>query len=103
MRHSCLECAMKHLAQAMILALESQKGYPIHRRWAIGHMAEAEDELLESYPAEAVQIRAHRLAYRASWDTDTLYHVPYTELVERLENLAQQAMQFEPTVELPDK
>jgi len=47
MRKGCYKCALKHLAQAMVLLLESKKGYPIHRWLAVGHMAEAEDELNE--------------------------------------------------------
>ena len=61
MRPSCPACAKKHLAQAMILLAESKKGYPEHKTLALGHMAEAEDELILKYPLYANKIRAKRL------------------------------------------
>ena len=61
MRDSCTDCCRKHLAQAMVLILEANKGYPLHAWLAVGHMAEAEDEMLERYPEIANDIRNQRL------------------------------------------
>jgi len=44
MRKQCLECTLKHVAQALVLLCEVPKGYPLHKWVAIGHLAEAEDE-----------------------------------------------------------
>ena len=44
MREPCIYCVRKHLAQAVVLLCESRKGYPENLLFAIGHMAEAEDE-----------------------------------------------------------
>lgn len=61
MRDSCTDCCRKHLSQAMVLILEANKGYPLHAWLAVGHMAEAEDEMLERYPQIAESIREERL------------------------------------------
>jgi len=63
MRETCLFCALKHLSQALILIQESRQGYPLHRWLAVGHMAEAADELLEDYPEFANHIRKMRVSY----------------------------------------
>lgn len=60
-RGSCLFCVRKHLAQASILLDESRLGYPFHRWYAIGHLAEAESESLYDYPDLAKDIREIRL------------------------------------------
>lgn len=59
-RESCLGCALKHIAQARVLVLEARKGYPEHAVFAIGHMAEASDELVERYPALAEIVRGEQ-------------------------------------------
>lgn len=61
MRPSCLDCGMKHISQAMILFHETRKGYPHHFVYAIGHLAEAEDELVQDYPVWTERIRQFRL------------------------------------------
>ena len=63
MRPSCLNCCRKHLAQAEVLMLEVYKGYVAHSWLAIGHLAEAEDEMLEDYPHITDKIREERLKY----------------------------------------
>jgi hypothetical protein len=60
-REQCARCAMKHLAQARVLLLETRQGYPQHVWYAIGHMAEAADEIAEIMPAQAAEIRRNRL------------------------------------------
>lgn len=63
MRPVCLNCARKHLAQADILMMEAAMGYPLHAWYAMGHMAEAADELVADYPEMANVIREHRKLY----------------------------------------
>ena len=43
-RKPCIDCVEKHVAQAYILAQESEMGYPEHRILLCGHLAEAIDE-----------------------------------------------------------
>jgi hypothetical protein len=61
LRQSCIDCALKHIAQAQVLYCEAELGYPVHRLLAIGHLAEAEAELVESYPKLANMVRDYRL------------------------------------------
>lgn len=63
-REPCVLCCLKHLAQAYVLLLETGKGYPHHNWIAMGHMAEAEDEVLNAYPEVSGAIRRARLAYQ---------------------------------------
>jgi hypothetical protein len=79
MRPTCTYCARKHLAQALILMQEAVQGYPEHRWLAIGHLAEAADELLKIYPEMAHKIRRERKRYESNW-TDT-GHVTVMELI----------------------
>lgn len=66
LREPCPRCAMKHVAQARALFKESKKGYPHHYWYALGHLAEAEDELEGIMPAEMEQVRAAR----KEWEQD---------------------------------
>ena len=52
-RLPCMDCVEKHVAQAYILACESQMGYPEHRVLMCGHLAEAIDEA----PKEFAKLR----------------------------------------------
>ena len=80
MRTSCLDCARKHLAKACINMNEARLGYRDHKWLAIGHMSEAEDELLKEYQGFALIIRDHRKAYEEDWE----YSVPILELIRML-------------------
>ena len=62
MRPSCLDCVIKHLAQAIVLMKESRLGYTIHKWLAIGHLAEAEEESISKYPELAAKIKEARNA-----------------------------------------
>ena len=62
MRETCLFCASKHIAQAIVLVTESCLGYPLHIWLAIGHLAEAESETCSMFPFLSQQIRCVRLA-----------------------------------------
>ena len=80
MRESCLDCSRKHLAQACILMIEARLGYIDHRWLALGHLAEAETELVKDFLGEALTIREHRKAY----EKDPDYDVPIMKLISRL-------------------
>jgi len=71
LRESCLLCAAKHVAQARVLLLESKKGYDYHVVYALGHMAEAEDETTGDFPLVAEWIRRERKTME-----DDAGHVP---------------------------
>jgi len=60
-RPSCVDCARKHVAQAIVLLGEAQLGYPDHKWLAVGHLAEASEEMLGDYPEIAADIRTARL------------------------------------------
>jgi hypothetical protein len=49
-RKPCIDCVEKHVAQAYILAQESEMGYPEHRILMCGHLAEAIDESPNDIP-----------------------------------------------------
>ncbi len=90
MRPTCLFCARKHLAQASILAAEAQMGYPDHVWLAIGHMAEASEELIDTYPDMARDIRT----YRKSMETGG--KVPFMRLIAAVGELGAQRHNMEP-------
>jgi hypothetical protein len=64
-RVSCLDCVRKHLAQALILFQEYQSDsdtYAAHFWLGVGHLAEAESELLGTWASKAKWVREMRLA-----------------------------------------
>ncbi len=63
MRDSCLVCYRKHVAQAEVLMAEALNGYPLHGWLAVGHLAEAEHEVLKDHAALAETTRQERLSY----------------------------------------
>jgi hypothetical protein len=83
MRKPCLDCTRKHLAQAEVLMNESLRGYPSHRWLAIGHLAEAEEELLGISLEVANEIRNHRLEYMTNED----YKINCLDIIEKLSSL----------------
>ena len=76
-RESCVLCAAKHVAQARVLILESRRGYPEHYYFALGHLAEAEDELEKHHLELARAVRAERKKLEEDHD----YRIPFSELV----------------------
>ena len=60
---ACKDCIYKHLGQAKINADEAELGYPLHRVYVVGHLAEVESELLDGHKPIAEIIREHRLMY----------------------------------------
>jgi len=89
MRPTCLNCARKHLAKALINMNEARLGYPVLVWLAIGHMSEAEDELLARYPEDSIKIRDHRKNYEEDHD----YIVPILEMIDDLTTLYGRQMQ----------
>lgn len=83
MRPSCLYCARKHLGQAEVLMAEAINGYPLHKWIAVGHMAEAEHELLNFSKELADDIRKHRLEYMVNDN----YFFPTLDIIQKINNL----------------
>lgn len=76
-RESCVLCAVKHMAQARVLLLEASKGYEEHYFFALGHLAEAEDELIKHHPDLVSILRTHR----KKLEDDSSYEYPFTALI----------------------
>jgi len=70
MRPFCIECVTKHVGQALVLLMETKKGYPHHFIYAVGHLAEAEDESVEKAPDIAHVIRELRIEIMNGNDID---------------------------------
>lgn len=87
MRDSCLLCAIKHVAQAGILSMEALQGYPLHHWWALGHLAEAADELVADYPEMANELRE----YRKQYEDDPEVRLPYAEIIATLDRMIDDA------------
>lgn len=69
--------------QALVLLGEANQGYPEHFFLAIGHLAEASDELVQKYPEQANSVRAERLKLWA----DRNYAPPLLQLAMELDAL----------------
>ena len=81
-REFCARCAIKHLGQARALSKELTQGYPHHVWFALGHMAEASDEITELMPSEAAAIREARLAWeQALRDKNVEYRPEFQRLM----------------------
>ncbi len=81
MRQTCTDCAIKHLAQASILLQETRHGYPDHIYYARGHLAEAEAELAQLYPAHSDLVRKERKLLEADED----YTPDFTALMKKID------------------
>jgi len=77
MRESCVLCACKHIAQARVLLLESLKGYEEHYLFALGHLSEAEDELVKDHAELANYLRD----FRKQLEEDPEYVYPFTDAI----------------------
>jgi len=62
-RPSCLDCSRKHVSEAEVLMREALMGYVGHEWLSIGHMSQAEAELIQEFPDMAHMIRAERINY----------------------------------------
>ena len=83
-RESCLNCVMKHIGQARALMCETKKGYPTHVIFAMGHLAEAEDEALQMYPFVTEIIREERIALQDSLVLDKRYVIDFEDLLIKI-------------------
>lgn len=83
MRPSCYNCTRKHLSQAHILIMESLMGYPEHKWLAIGHLAEASDEIYQKDKGLANEIRKHRKQFEEDGD----YEIPIMTLIIMVSSL----------------
>jgi hypothetical protein len=83
MRESSTECACKHIAQTRVLLLEKAKGYPEHYWFAMGHLAEAEEELVKDFPEKTALVRAERLNLQKNRD----YEMPFADLINAICNV----------------
>jgi len=81
-RKSCLECVLKHLGQAAVLMAEVELGYPLHRILVVGHMAEASEESIATWPELAHAIRDERRLYTAGQMIDIMALIEKVEEVE---------------------
>lgn len=72
MRPACRDCVLKHISQAIVLLTESEKGYPIHRWLAVGHLAEAEDESVAEWLDISEAVRTARLLIMAGEGVDLM-------------------------------
>lgn len=59
----CPNCCAKHIAQGCVCYLETLKGHPEKRFLVIGHLAEAEDAIIQIDESMAMLIRDQRLLY----------------------------------------
>lgn len=84
MRPSCVNCARKHLAKAEINLTESKLGYPEFFWLCIGHMSEAEDELIRDYPELSHQVRNERKLL----EEDPDYQIPIMDLIAAISAVA---------------
>ncbi len=73
--------------QALVLLGEANQGYPEHFFLAIGHLAEAADELIQKYPEQANSVRSERLKL---W-SDRSYSPPLLQLTMELDALPETA------------
>jgi hypothetical protein len=80
MRPTCRDCARKHLAQAIILAIEERTGYPSFKWLVIGHLAEAEAELVTEHPDVANELRE----YRKEYEVDSSVYMPLMHVIDRI-------------------
>lgn len=74
---ACAKLATLLLAEARVLGFESLKGYPHHYWDALGHMAEAEDEIILIMPEEAEAIREAR----KRWEEDSCKFPDFRKLM----------------------
>jgi hypothetical protein len=83
MRETCRDCARKHLAQAIILAIEERTGYPQFKWLVVGHIAEAEAELVELHPDVANELRE----FRKEYEIDTSVNMPLMGMITKITQL----------------
>lgn len=103
MKDPCYNCCRKHLANALVLMLETVQGYPMHGWEAVGQMDQAAAEIILYSKEIADRIRDERLKYMDSLDAamkydeendvfeinfNLIYKVPILELIKDVTKLA---------------
>lgn len=83
MRPPCIYCALKHIGQAEVLMGEVERGYPLHKWLAVGHISEAEEEILYFSKELANEIRNMRVSYMH----EDGYKFPSIEVLEKITEL----------------
>lgn len=86
MREYCLDCVVKHLAQACVLQIESEFGYTENIFLAIGHLAEASEECFGVSKELAEEIRQYRLEIMSN----PSYVIPYFNLYNKIKKLIEE-------------
>jgi hypothetical protein len=76
----CLDCVIKHLADAKINHEEALNGYPDHALDVIGNLSQAANECIGASKELAEEIRQHRLMFMENIN----YPVPYYFLYNRV-------------------
>jgi len=79
----CLDCVIKHLADAKINQEETLNGYPEHALDVIGNLSQASNECYGVSKELAGEIRQHRLLFMA----DNNYEIPYYYLYNKIKQL----------------
>lgn len=79
-RTPCPLCCLKHLGQARALLLEARKGYMTFFWFALGHLAEAEDEIVLQRQDLADAIREQR----KNLERNPAYQVEFDRLVSTI-------------------
>ena len=93
----CLACCLKHLGQAAVLVDEALNGYPLHWHLAVGHMAEAESEVLGGHQDLAAAIRLVRKEVQGRSRPDFLHLFNLVEQAPRKAKvITSAAMNLEP-------
>lgn len=83
MKRYCLDCVIKHLADAKITQEEALMGYPEHILDTIGNLSQASLECYGASPELADEIRQYRLLIME----DNAHEVPYYELYNKVKAL----------------
>lgn len=86
MNYYCLDCVIKHLADAKILQEEALMGYPDHILDVIGNLSQASRESFGASPELAEEIRQYRLMIMEDPKTE----IPYYELYGKVKKLIEE-------------
>lgn len=103
MNQLCFNCTFKHLSCAWVAWCEVSNGYrePQHIMKVVGHMANAEEHLVDEYPELAARVRAERSDFWDAAVTGSNYRPDFEELLSDVwTHLLVE--QHEPTNELRD-
>ena len=79
----CLDCVIKHIADAKINNDEMLNGYPDHALDVIGNLSQASIESVGASNELSDEIRQHRLLFME----DNSYEVPYYALYNKVKKI----------------